>query len=145
MQIKTLDNINNVQMSQLMAIWLAGNLQAHDFVPAAFWQENAGAVRKSLPNATITVAVNPDGQIVGFIGLQKDYIAGLFVAAKYQNQGIGHQLLAFVKHQQTVLVLDAFEQNTGAVRFYQRNGFVIAERRVEGDTHQTEYQMVWHR
>lgn len=144
MKIKTLDQIDESQLDQLMIIWLAGNLQAHHFVSAAFWRQNIPAVRAALPTAEITVALNDADEMIGFMGIQENYLAGLFVMGKYQNQGVGHALLATAQRQYPSLTLDAFQQNKGAVRFYRRHGFEVTEQRLAEDTQQVEYQMSWH-
>ena len=38
-------------LDRLMQLWLQGNLQAHPFVPASYWEENAADVRRQLPQA----------------------------------------------------------------------------------------------
>ena len=38
-------------LDRLMQLWLQGNLQAHPFVPASYWEENAPDVRQQLPQA----------------------------------------------------------------------------------------------
>ena len=50
-------------------IWLDVNRQAHDFIPAAYWEENFAAVKEMLPSAEVYVweeksgAGNPGSQI----------------------------------------------------------------------------------
>lgn len=36
-------------------IWLDVNRQAHDFIPAAYWEENFAAVKEMLPSAEVYV------------------------------------------------------------------------------------------
>jgi ribosomal protein S18 acetylase RimI-like enzyme len=61
------------------------------------------------------------------------YIAALAMFPEFRGQGIGTQLLA-IAHQQAAerniqqLSLLCFEQNIGALRFYQRNGFQEIDR-----------------
>lgn len=60
-------------------------------------------------------------------------IAGLALSPEFRGQGIGTQLLSLAQHQAqelrfSKLSLLAFEQNTGAVMLYQRNGFKIVNR-----------------
>jgi hypothetical protein len=35
--ITTLTEVNPQQLDQIMAIWLASNLEAHDFVSESYW------------------------------------------------------------------------------------------------------------
>ena len=53
-----------------------------------------------------TVYVYEDNQeIQGFIGLNAEYIEGIFVSDKMQSQGIGKILLNYVKDQRNKLLL----------------------------------------
>lgn len=36
------------QLDRIMAIWLQGNLQAHDFIPADYWTGNVPLVRDQI-------------------------------------------------------------------------------------------------
>ena len=67
-------------MEPIMEIWLAGNLQAHSFIPESYWRSNWEAVRGQIPEAEICVW-EEDGAVLGFIGLTDGYVAGLFTAA----------------------------------------------------------------
>ncbi|MCX4265620.1 MAG: SDR family oxidoreductase, partial [Firmicutes bacterium] len=67
-------------LDRLMEIWLAANLQAHSFVAADYWQSNLALVRQMLPQAEVYVYAEDSSQeILGFVGVDGDYIAGIFV------------------------------------------------------------------
>ena len=125
-----------------MALWLAGNLQAHNFIPAAHWQGAAAAVRGMLPRAALWVDED-GGTVRGFIGLQDDYIAGLFVAEPSQGHGVGGGLLAFCQQKYGALSLAVYEKNRRALRFYQAHGFQITEKHTEKDTGEASFRMTW--
>jgi ribosomal protein S18 acetylase RimI-like enzyme len=60
------------------------------------------------------------------------YIGGLAVFPDFQGQGIGTQLLSIARQQAQQhgfqeLSLLAFEQNTRAVKLYERNGFTVID------------------
>lgn len=137
--------IQRFQLEQLdtcMKIWLEGNLQAHNFVPAEYWQTAAPSVREALPQAELWVDM--DGETVrGFIGLQEGYIAGLFVDEGQQGQGVGGGLLAFCQRKHRLLSLEVYERNERAVRFYQKHGFQITEKRTDEHTGESVYRMIW--
>ena len=44
-----------------------------------------------------------------------------------QGRGIGRNLLDFVKNRKERLSLNVYQKNSGAVRFYEREGFRIDE------------------
>lgn len=138
--IETLTTVSEADLKQIMAIWLAGNLEAHAFVSETYWRANVAAVAKSLPQAELTVA-KVDDKIVGFAGMQADYLAGLFVAKQYRNHGIGRQLLQALQLRHPTMTLAVFAQNHRALQFYQRAGFHLAQKRYDDEVAQWEYEM----
>ncbi|WP_242363845.1 GNAT family N-acetyltransferase [Limosilactobacillus antri] len=114
-------------LDTIMEIWLASNLDAHAFIGAQYWRDQLPAVRTAIQAATVYCYLLPNGTIAGFVGLTGDYLAGLFVARQYRQQGIGGQLLTFVQRRSQKLALDAYRQNQRAVSFYQRHGFTISQ------------------
>ena len=84
-----------------------------------------------------------DGEVQGFIGMDAEYIAGLFVEEGHQGQGIGHQLISEVKRKKR-LSLHVYEKNTGAVAFYKAEGFRIENSMTEKETGEREHLMVFH-
>lgn len=124
-----------------MEIWLEGNLQAHAFIEENYWRQNFEAVKSVLPNAEVYV-YEDSGEIRGFIGMDADYIAGLFVKKEYQGQGIGRRLIESVKRKKR-LSLHVYERNAGAVAFYRTEGFQVRECMTEKETGEKEYLMVY--
>jgi ribosomal protein S18 acetylase RimI-like enzyme len=60
-------------------------------------------------------------------------LAGMGIVPESQGQGVGSHLLAHLLEQarerrETQMVLEAFEQNTPAVKLYQRAGFAVVQR-----------------
>lgn len=125
----------------VMQIWLEGNLQAHDFIASEYWRQNYDFVKNILPQST--VYVYEDGQIKGFIGLEDDFIAGIFVRRDFRWQGVGRQLLDFVKEQKHRLQLTVYEKNASAVEFYKQNGFALISDRIDPATDEKEFLMQW--
>lgn len=128
-------------LDKIMKIWLEGNLKAHPFIKEEYWRQNYETVRSVLPNAEVYV-FEEDGEVQGFIGMDADYIAGLFVAEGHRGQGIGHQLIETVKRKKR-LSLHVYERNTGAVAFYQAEGFKVQQSMTEKETGEKEFLMVY--
>lgn len=106
-------------------VWLLASLQAHDFIPAAFWWQQQEALRtRYLPNADIWLCER-DHEVQGFVALHDDYIVALFVRPDCQQQGIGSSLLNTVKEQRTQLLMRVYCENDIAVNFYLKQGFKI--------------------
>ncbi len=128
----------------LLQIWLEGNLDAHPFVPAEYWSEQMPGVQEALPGAELLIEEEA-GNIRGFLGLQKENIAGIFVARDARGQGIGRRLLEEAKRRHGRLTLQVYEKNTAACRFYTANGFYEQTKQVDPDTGEREYHLIWMR
>lgn len=136
--------MQTTDIDRVAEIWLDTNLKAHDFIPPEYWQGNYDAVREMISQAEVYVYIDEEkNEIQGFIGLDQDYIAGIFVWREAQGRGIGKRLLDYAKEEKRKLTLNVYARNRGAVRFYQREGFRIAEEGVDEDTREKEYLMCW--
>ena len=105
-------------------IWLEGNLNAHCFIPAQYWRDNFELVKELLGQAEVYVYEDAR-QIQGFIGLNDEYIEGIFVFDEMQSHGIGKILLDYIKDKKVRLQLNVYQKNVRAMSFYQREGFTI--------------------
>ena len=102
----------------VMQIWLHGNLNAHAFIPASFWEAHFEMVRDMLPQAELYVHENEaPRQIDGFIGLTENHIEGIFVAKAARSKGIGKALLEYVKSRRPRLDLSVYQKTSGHLRF----------------------------
>ncbi len=129
-------------VTRVAELWLNTNLKAHDFIPAQYWRSNYDLVKEMLSQAE--VYVYEDGQkIQGFIGLDGEYIEGIFVSDEMQSQGIGKTLIDFVKAQKTKLSLNVYQKNVRAIRFYQKEGFEIECEGLDEATGEKDYAMTW--
>ncbi|MCI8556874.1 MAG: N-acetyltransferase [Lachnospiraceae bacterium] len=127
-----------------MDLWLHGNTEAHDFISKEYWKQHFDEVKEMLPKAELYVYENDNtATFDGFIGLSGSYIAGIFVKGNARSQGIGKQLLDYVKAIKGNLTLKVYERNQRAVKFYQREGFFVQSQSVDEDTGQREYVMSW--
>ena len=120
------------------------NIKAHNFIPAEYWKSNFKSVKEALLLAEVYV-YEYDTEIQGFIGLNDEYIEGIFVRDEMQSQGIGKLLLNFVKEKKTKLYLNVYQKNTRAIHFYQREGFEIQREGLDEVTGEKDYVMVWQR
>lgn len=139
--------IRKFQLSDLEAVmnlWLHGNTEAHDFVAEEYWRQHFDEVKEMLPKAELYVYENDNtAALDGFIGLSGSYIAGIFVKGTARSQGIGKQLLDYVKAIKGDLTLKVYKRNERAVKFYQREGFLVRSEGIDDDTGEQEYLMVW--
>lgn len=135
-------NMQEADLPGMADIWLQTNLQAHAFLPASYWRENFEMVRQALLEAEVYVYVEGQ-QLLGFVGLNGEYIEGIFVRLEAQSQGVGKKLLDFVKGKKAQLSLCVYQKNPRAVRFYQREQFQIQCENIDQDTGEMEYRMVY--
>lgn len=136
--------LQKADVDRVMDLWLDTNLKAHNFVHAAYWRSNFGPVKEMLPRAEVYVYEDAGG-IQGFVGLSGEYIEGIFAADEMQSQGIGKRLLDHMKAIKDTLHLSVYQKNTRAIRFYQREGFVIQYEGLDESTGEKEYAMLWQR
>ena len=115
--------VQKADITKVADIWLDTNIKAHNFISAQYWESNY--------------------EIQGFIGLNGDYIEGIFVCDRLQSQGIGKLLLDFVKESRTQLSLNVYQKNTRAIHFYQREGFEIQNEGLDEATGEKDYVMTW--
>lgn len=125
-------------------IWLETNIKAHDFIVSNYWKEHYEIIKDMFLQAEVYV-YEIEKEIMGFIGLDKEYIEGIFVLDQYQKRGIGKALLNHVKAKKEHLSLNVYQKNLNAILFYQREGFCVQYEDVDKNTGEKEYRMVWNR
>lgn len=134
--------LQEADINRVADIWLDTNMKAHNFISAQYWKDHFEAVKEMFPQAEVYV-YEEENKIQGFIGLNDDYIEGIFVWSEAQSGGIGKQLLDFAKDLKKQLSLSVYQKNTRAIRFYQRENFKIQYETTEEHTGEKEYYMVW--
>lgn len=134
--------LNRCDMGQVMQIWLNGNIEAHSFVPQEYWESNLAMVREQLLQAEVFV-YEENGAVLGFVGMQGNYLAGIFVEKSARSMGVGKQLLDYIKRIHPVFCLNVYQKNRRAVAFYQREGLIISAEGVDEGTGKLEYTMEW--
>ena len=123
-------------------IWLKTNLKTHYFIPEQYWTNNYEVVKEMLPQADVYV-YEDDKIIQGFIGINDEYIEGIFVSNEMQSHGIGKILLDYMKDKKIRLQLNVYQKNVRAISFYQREGFTIQCDQIDEFTGKKEYVMNW--
>ena len=134
--------LRKTDLDEVAYIWLHTNKKAHDFIAETYWDEHFEMVEGMLGDAEIYV-FEEQGQIKGFVGLDGEYIAGIFVREKEQYLGIGKQLLDFVKSLKGQLKLNVYQKNERAIKFYTREQFEIQDEQTDEATGEAEYLMLW--
>lgn len=131
-------------ISRVMEIWLDSNISAHSFIPAKYWQDNYDTVKEMLPQAEIYVC-ETENKIQGFVGLNDDYLEGIFISGEAQSKGNGKKLLDYLKTKKNRLTLNVYQKNQRAVRFYERENFKICSENMDDNTGEKDCFMIWHK
>lgn len=132
-------------LDEVMAIWLAANVAAHNFIPEDYWLMMYDAVRKMITSAEI-FAHSEGGIVRGFVGItDASCVAGLFVAPECQGRGIGSGLVRHCQKIYSRLELRVYQKNTRAVKFYESLGFNLTAMGMDETTGESEYVMTWTR
>ena len=134
--------LQKVDINRVADIWLKTNLKAHFFIPEQYWISNYEFVKEMLPQAEVYV-YEDDKMIQGFIGINDEYIEGIFVSDEMQSRGIGKMLLDYIKDKKDRLQLKVYQKNVMAMSFYQREGFTIQSEEMDEFTREKEYVMNW--
>ena len=134
--------MKNVDINRVADIWLKTNLKAHYFILEQYWTSNYELVKEMLLQAEVYV-YEDDKIIQGFVGLNNEYLEGIFVADEMQSCGIGKLLLDYIKKKKPRLRLNVYRKNTRAISFYQREGFIIQCEGWNASTDENEYTMSW--
>ena len=135
---------NKDDLEQVTQIWLEVNTRTHHFIPETYWTAQLNMVKELLPQAELYV-YEKNGKILGFVGLSDHYIAGIFVSSISQSQGIGKELLDYAKSIKAKLSLNVYQKNERAIKFYQREKFIIEAGNRDENTGEQEFLMVWER
>lgn len=129
-------------INEVLQIWKSENIKAHKFISKEYWENNYNYVKEILPTAEVYVYIL-DGKILGFVGLDNNYIQGIFVNTNNQCNGIGTALLNKVKENRNTLTLSVYKKNINAINFYKKNNFVIVSQNIDKNTNEIEYIMTW--
>lgn len=134
--------LQKVDINRVADIWLKTNLKAHYFIPEQYWTNNYEVVKEMLPQ--VDVYVYEDDKIIqGFIGINDEYIEGIFVSDEMQSCGIGKMLLDYIKDKKDKSQLKVYQKNVREMSFYQREGFTIQSEEMDEFTREKEYVMNW--
>ncbi len=134
--------LQKADINRVADIWLKTNLKAHYFIPEQYWTNNYEVVKEMLPQAEVYV-YEDDKIIQGFVGINDEYIEGIFVSDEMQSHGIGKILLDYMKDKKVRLQLNVYQKNVRAISFYQREGFTIQCDQIDEFTGEKEYVMNW--
>ena len=136
--------LQKADINKVADIWLDTNVTAHYFISSQYWQNNFELVKELLLQATVYV-YEKNQEIQGFVGLNDEYIEGIFVSNEMRSHGIGKALLNYAKNKRNKLFLNVYQKNVRAINFYRREGFQIQCEGLDKLTGEKDYVMIWQR
>lgn len=110
--------------ARVIAIWREAVEATHDFLTDEDLRGIDEEVRGFLPYIALWLAVDANDQAVGFMAMTGTNMDALFIAPDFSGMGVGRLLVEHALRQQPVITTDVNAQNTQAVGFYERLGFV---------------------
>lgn len=142
------DNMNireykKAEIDTLVDIWYQSSLKAHDFIDKDYWKSKREEMKEKYLPMSENYVISNHAEIIGFISMVDNYLAALFIDAKYQGEGHGKELLNYMKKSRENIQLKVYKKNNKAVTFYLRNGFVIKEELLDEETSEKEFLMEW--
>ena len=129
----------------VVEIWFDISIQAHNFISPDYWKENKKDMAETyLPNSETYLAIIND-EIVGFVAMVDNFLAALFVQTKMKGQGIGSNLLCYIKERRKTIQLKVYKNNSNSIQFYKKQGFDILSDEIDKNTNEIEYLMEWNK
>lgn len=124
---------NDMYRKQVLDVWERSVLATHDFLMPADFEEIKLLVQSiNFHDLQVFCLINED-RVLGFIGIADNKVEMLFLHPECFGQGLGRKLLRFAVEELGAVKVDVNEQNTKAVRFYEKFGFEIMERTEKDD------------
>lgn len=111
--------------AEVIGVWEKAVAETHHFLTDDDFRQIAGQMPGYLAAVELFVW-EQEGKITGFTGVSEGKIDMLFVAER--GKGIGRQLLEYAINQCGAYLLDVNEQNSRAIGFYEKYGFVATGR-----------------
>ena len=117
--------ITSADADPTFRLWRAVIAATYDFLPAHTEVEDRAYFQNQILAHHDVFVAEVEGAIVGYMAIQDDYIDRLYVAVEHQRQGVGSALLAEARTRSpSRLRLCTHQQNHGACKFYERQGFL---------------------
>ncbi len=126
---------------QILNVWEKSVLATHDFLNPTDFEEIKQFVQAFNFNDFEVYCLKQNDEIVGFIGLAERKIEMLFFSPEYIGKGLGRKLADFAFSELKADKVDVNEQNTNAVKFYEKLGFKTYER-TDRDDQGKEYPLL---
>lgn len=113
----------------MVILWEASVRATHDFLKEEDICGIKPQVRQGLKEIdSLLCAVNNDGRICGFMGVEDQRIEMLFISPDQRGNGLGRRFINEAQNRFKAAFVDVNEQNKQALKFYEHLGFTIRSR-----------------
>ena len=122
---------------EVVRVWLEASIEAHGFIPRAFWEAAAEDMRTLYLPMSDEIVLHVDdatGRVDAFLAFADTFLAALFVAPEAQGRGLGSRLFRIAGRMYPGFSLCVYRENDRAVTFYRKRGLVVLGERVEERT-----------
>jgi len=127
--IERAGHLSSAQIDELVELWRHSVAATHTFLSAEDIEGLRPLVVWGIVGLSrLYVAVEPNGRFCGFMAVETDKLAMLFVRPDCLHCGIGSALLTTAVKKFKICRVDVNEQNPVALKFYQKHGFQIFSR-----------------
>lgn len=126
---------------QLIAVWEKSVRATHHFVT----QEEVARLKELVKqidfNSYSVYCLVSENKVLGFLGVENHVIESLFLDPDYIGQKLGAKLMNFAINELKADKVNVNEQNSDAIQFYSKFGFVTYER-TEKDEYGNDYPIL---
>lgn len=126
---------------QLIAVWEKSVRATHHFVT----QEEVARLKELVKqidfNSYSVYCLVSENKVLGFLGVEDHVIESLFLDPDYIGQKLGAKLMNFAINELKADKVNVNEQNSDAIQFYSKFGFVTYER-TEKDEYGNDYPIL---
>ncbi len=118
---------------QILSVWEKSVLATHDFLSHADFVSIKEIVHTIDFGAFDVYCLIQDNSVIGFLGVAEKKVEMLFLDPTYFGRGLGKKLMDFAVTELNADKVDVNEQNSSAIKFYERLGFKTYERTDKDD------------
>lgn len=114
--------------TELREVWEKSVHATHHFLGETDFRFYQSEIEKQFSAVNIFCTRDTEGRVTAFVALSEEKIEMLFVHPNYHHKGLGSRLTDFAIRRFGICKVDVNEQNTSALAFYKRQGFVVMGR-----------------
>jgi len=115
-------------LTNIIDIWYKTSAIANPFLVNDIVEKVKKDMRDIYISNAETWVYEESDELVGFISMLGNEVAGLFVNPNYQAKGVGTQLVDFVAKLHNELEVEVFEKNKIGRPFYDKYGFIFIKK-----------------